>query len=61
MVFALQQWLQEDAPITLHVYGLSCFMSVTLVEIFGPGQKFLDLYSSGDQKSEGQMGEAYRA
>jgi hypothetical protein len=34
---------------------------VTLVEIFGPGQEFLDLYSSGDQRSEGQMGEAYRA
>jgi hypothetical protein len=36
-------------------------MSVTLGEIFGPGQKFLDLYSSGDQRNEGQMGEAYRA
>ena len=36
-------------------------MSVTLVDIYGPGQKFLDLYSSGDERSEGQMGEAYRA
>jgi len=36
-------------------------VSLTLVEIFGPGQRFLDLYSSGNQRSEGRMGEAYRA
>jgi len=37
------------------------YVSLTLVEIFGPGQKFLDLHSSGNQRCEGQMGEAYRA
>ena len=36
------------------------YVPVTFVEVFGPGQKFLELYSSGDQRSEGHMSEAYR-
>jgi hypothetical protein len=43
----------------IRIWPVLFCVTMTLVEMFGPGQKFLDLYYSGDQRSVSQMGETY--